>query len=170
MIIGGGLMIAFGIGNGGVAIGLSNLWAHGGFMPNGLNGVVAALPIVMFAYLGVEMLGLTAGEARNPEVADEGRELGVLARADFYIGALFVIMSLYPWDQIGTGQPVRDDVLAARHPGGGRHHQLRRADRGAVVVQQRPVQHRADALQPRAAGPAPSKLGRSIAMACRCTA
>ncbi|AFQ50649.1 amino acid permease [Burkholderia cepacia] len=107
MIIGGGLMIAFGIGNGGVATGISNLWAHGGFMPNGLDGVIGALPIVMFAYLGVEMLGLTAGEARNPEKSLTKAVNSVFWRVlIFYIGALFVIMSLYPWDQIGTqGSP-----------------------------------------------------------------
>ncbi|WP_175685618.1 amino acid permease [Burkholderia anthina] len=107
MIVGGGLMIAFGIGNGGVATGISNLWAHGGFMPHGIDGVIGALPIVMFAYLGVEMLGLTAGEARNPEKSLTKAVNSVFWRVlIFYIGALFVIMSLYPWDQIGTqGSP-----------------------------------------------------------------
>ncbi|MBX4144930.1 amino acid permease, partial [Ralstonia pickettii] len=104
MIIGGGLMIAFGIGNGGVAIGLSNLWAHGGFMPNGINGVIAALPIVMFAYLGVEMLGLTAGEARNPEKSLTKAVNSVFWRVlIFYIGALAVLLSLYPWEKVVTG-------------------------------------------------------------------
>ncbi|RQS76849.1 amino acid permease [Burkholderia sp. Bp8963] len=107
MIVGGGLMIAFGLGNGGVATGISNLWSHGGFMPNGFAGVIGALPIVMFAYLGVEMLGLTAGEARNPEKSLTKAVNSVFWRVlIFYIGALFVVMSLYPWDQIGTqGSP-----------------------------------------------------------------
>lgn len=107
MIIGGGLMITLGLGNGGVATGISNLWAHGGFMPHGLSGVIGALPIVMFAYLGVEMLGLTAGEARNPEKSLTKAVNSVFWRVlIFYIGALFVIMSIYPWDQIGTqGSP-----------------------------------------------------------------
>ncbi|EAY64915.1 Amino acid permease-associated region [Burkholderia cenocepacia PC184] len=92
--------------------------------------------------------------AQSGEVADEGREFGVLARADFLHRCAVrdhVALSVGP--DRHAGQPVRDDVLAARHSGRRRHHQLRRADRGAVVVQQRPVQHRADALQPRAAGP-----------------
>ena len=38
MIIGGAGMIIFGLGNDGVAIGISNLWTHGGFFPNGVNG------------------------------------------------------------------------------------------------------------------------------------
>ena len=107
MIIGGALMITLGIGNGGIATGISNLWSHGGFMPNGISGVIGALPIVMFAYLGVEMLGLTAGEARNPEKSLTKAVNSVFWRVlIFYIGALFVIMSIYPWDQIGTqGSP-----------------------------------------------------------------
>lgn len=107
MIIGGGLMITLGLGNGGVATGISNLWVNGGFMPNGWSGVIGALPIVMFAYLGVEMLGLTAGEARNPEKSLSKAVNSVFWRVlIFYIGALFVIMSIYPWNQIGTqGSP-----------------------------------------------------------------
>ncbi|EEE09481.1 proline-specific permease ProY [Burkholderia multivorans CGD2M] len=107
MIVGGALMIVFGIGNGGVATGISNLWTHGGFMPHGIGGVIDALPIVMFAYLGVEMLGLTAGEARNPEKSLTKAVNSVFWRVlIFYIGALSVIMSIYPWDQIGTqGSP-----------------------------------------------------------------
>jgi amino acid transporter, AAT family len=61
----------------------------------------------MFAYLGIEMIGVTAGEVKNPEKS--------LARAIdsvfwriliFYVGALFVIMSIYPWEEIGAkGSP-----------------------------------------------------------------
>ncbi|AJX89767.1 amino acid permease family protein [Burkholderia pseudomallei] len=107
MIAGGALMIVAGVGNGGVPTGVSNLWAHGGFLPNGWPGVVDALPIVMFAYLGVEMLGLTAGEARNPEKSLAKAVNSVFWRVViFYVGALFVIMSVYPWNQIGTqGSP-----------------------------------------------------------------
>ena len=36
MIIAGFGLILFGIGNGGHAVGISNLWTHGGFMPNGI--------------------------------------------------------------------------------------------------------------------------------------
>ena len=61
MILVGGGMIVFGLGNGGIATGISNLWSNGGFMPHGITGVLMSLQMVMFAYLGVEMIGLTAG-------------------------------------------------------------------------------------------------------------
>ena len=60
-------MIIFGIGNGGIATGISNLWEHGGLFPNGIKGVLMSLQMVMFAYLGIEMIGVTAGEVKNPE-------------------------------------------------------------------------------------------------------
>jgi amino acid transporter, AAT family len=107
MIVSGIAMIAFGIGNGGIATGISNLWENGGILPNGITGVLMSLQMVMFAFLGIEMIGITAGEVKNPEKT--------LARAIdtvfwriliFYVGALFVIMSIYPWTEIGAqGSP-----------------------------------------------------------------
>jgi len=107
MIVSGIGIICFGFGNGGVATGIGNLWRHGGFMPNGWWGLASALPMVVFAYLGVEIIGLTAGETKNPEKSLSRAVNSVFWRiAIFYIGALFVIMSLYPWNEIGTqGSP-----------------------------------------------------------------
>ena len=107
MIVGGGAMIVFGLGNGGVATGIGNLWTHGGFMPNGIKGVLMALQMVMFAYLGVEMIGLTAGEADKPQKSIPDAINSVFWRIlIFYVGALFVILSLYPWNELGThGSP-----------------------------------------------------------------
>lgn len=106
VVVGAG-MILFGIGNDGIATGISNLWTHGGFMPNGVQGVLMSLQMVMFAYLGVEMIGLTAGEARNPQKTIPDAINSVFWRILlFYVGALFVIMSIYPWNEIGTqGSP-----------------------------------------------------------------
>ncbi|HEK1687820.1 TPA: amino acid permease [Pseudomonas putida] len=107
LIVCGVGMILFGLGNAGQPIGIDNLWRHGGFMPMGIWGVLAAIPIVMFSYIGVEMIGLTAGEARAPEKTMARVVNSVFWRiAIFYVGALFVIMSLYPWNEIGgQGSP-----------------------------------------------------------------
>jgi histidine transporter len=68
MILAGFGIMLFGLGSvsGGVSS-VSNLWAYGGFMPNGIGGLVASLAVVMFAFGGIEIIGITAGEARNPE-------------------------------------------------------------------------------------------------------
>ena len=100
-------VIIFGIGNGGVAVGISNLWSNGGFAPNGVTGVLMSLQMVMFAYLGVEMIGVTAGEAKNPKkVIPRAIDTVFWRILLFYVGALFVIMSIYPWNEIGeNGSP-----------------------------------------------------------------
>lgn len=100
-------MIFFGIGNGGVAVGLSNLVAHGGFFPNGWTGVFNTLLMILYAYVGIEVLGVTAGEAHNPEKTLSSAIDKVLYRIFlFYVLALLVVMAIYPWDQIGhAGSP-----------------------------------------------------------------
>lgn len=107
MIIVGIGIIVFGIGNGGIATGISNLWKHGGLLPNGITGVLMSLQMVMFAFLGIEMIGITAGEVKNPEKTLSKAIDTVFWRIlIFYVGALFVIMSIYPWTEIGTkGSP-----------------------------------------------------------------
>lgn len=100
-------VILFGLGNDGIAVGISNLWSNGGFAPNGVTGIFMSLQMVMFAYLGVEMIGVTAGEAKNPKTVIPRAIDTVFWRILlFYVGALFVIMSIYPWNEIGdNGSP-----------------------------------------------------------------
>ncbi|MFD0051323.1 amino acid permease [Actinomycetes bacterium NPDC127524] len=101
MIVIGLGMIIFGIGNGGHALGFSNLYKNGGFFPHGLKGVLLSFQMVMFAYLGVEMLGVTAGEVKNPKKAIRKAIDTVFWRIlIFYVFSLTVIMSIYPWDEI----------------------------------------------------------------------
>lgn len=107
MIVIGAGMIFFGIGNRGIATGIHNLWSHGGFFPHGVKGILMSLQMVMFAYLGIEMIGVTAGEVRNPEKNISKAIDNVFWRIlIFYVGALFVIMSIYPWNELGLkGSP-----------------------------------------------------------------
>ncbi|MDU0850609.1 MAG: amino acid permease, partial [Staphylococcus epidermidis] len=107
MIIAGLGLILFGIGNGGNPIGISNLWSHGGFMPNGFIGFFFALSIVIGSYQGVELIGISAGETKNPQTNIVKAVNGVIWRIlIFYIGAIFVIVSVYPWNQLGSiGSP-----------------------------------------------------------------
>jgi histidine transporter len=76
-------------------------------MPNGVSGLVAALAVVMFAFGGIEIIGVAAGEARNPErVIPRAINAVPLRILLFYVLTLFVLMSLYPWQQIGDqGSP-----------------------------------------------------------------
>jgi amino acid transporter, AAT family len=107
MIIGGACIIWLGWGNGGHPMGFSNLWSHGGWFPNGVEGMVLALPIVVFAFGGIETIGMAAGEAADPAKNIPRAVNSVLWRIlIFYVGALLVIMAIYPWNQLGTqGSP-----------------------------------------------------------------
>lgn len=101
LIAAGLVVIVFHVGALGPTAGFSNLWSHGGFMPAGLLPVLLALQIVMFAYEGVELIGVTAGEAENPAVVLPRATNGIILRIlIFYIGALLVIMSLVPWNEL----------------------------------------------------------------------
>lgn len=109
MILGGFGIMLFGIHTAGEsqASGLSNLWAHGGFMPNGICGLIASFAVVMFAFGGIEIIGITAGEAKDPQrVIPKAINAVPLRILLFYVLTLFVLMAIYPWPQIGSqGSP-----------------------------------------------------------------
>jgi AAT family amino acid transporter/D-serine/D-alanine/glycine transporter len=101
LIVGGLVIILFKAGDLGQTASFTNLWEHGGFFPAGLLGVLLTLQIVMFAYAGVELVGVTAGEAENPSAVLPKATNSVIYRIlIFYIGALIVIMALVPWNQL----------------------------------------------------------------------
>ncbi len=107
MIVFGAAMIFFGIGNNGQPLGFSNLWIHGGFFPAGLSGIIMSLVLVMFSFGGIELVGITAGEAEHPEKTIPKAINQVVWRIlIFYVGAMTVILAIFPWNQIETtGSP-----------------------------------------------------------------
>lgn len=106
LVVGFGIIL-FGFGNGGVAVGFSNLWSHGGFFPNGAGGMLSALCVVAAAFQGVEMIGITAGEAEQPQKTLVRAVKNIVWRIlIFYIGAILVILCIYPWNEVSTlGSP-----------------------------------------------------------------
>ncbi|MCT1175786.1 amino acid permease [Pediococcus pentosaceus] len=107
MIIIGVLVIFMGLGNHWRPVGLSNLWARGGFFTGGVKGFLFALSIVVGSYQGIELLGITAGEAANPKKAIVASVKSIVWRIlIFYLGAIFVIVAIFPWNQLATvGSP-----------------------------------------------------------------
>lgn len=106
MIIVGLAVIFLGLGNHWQPIGLSNLWSHG-FFTGGFKGFMFALSIVVGSYQGIELLGITAGEADNPRPTIVKAIRSIVWRIlIFYIGAIFVIVTIYPWNQLkAIGSP-----------------------------------------------------------------
>ncbi|QLK87776.1 amino acid permease [Arsenophonus endosymbiont of Aphis craccivora] len=103
-------MIIFGCyllisGKGGPQASVSNLWQYGGFFPNGIAGLVMAMAVIMFSFGGLELVGITAEEAENPTQSIPKATNQVVYRIlIFYIGSLFVLLSLYPWINVVSGE------------------------------------------------------------------
>lgn len=103
---------------------VTHLWQDGGFAPFGLGGAAMALVPVMFSFGGVELIGITAGEAANPKKSIPQAINQIVYRILlFYIGSLAVIMCVIPWSSIdgelspfvqifdSVGIPVAADIL-----------------------------------------------------------
>ncbi|WP_455923561.1 amino acid permease [Pseudomonas putida] len=102
-------MIGFGAwllasGNGGPDAAVANLWQHGGFFPNGIEGLAMAMAVIMFSFGGLELVGITAAEADDPQRSIPRATNQVIYRILlFYVGALAILLSLYPWQKVVTG-------------------------------------------------------------------
>lgn len=95
-------------------VSVGNLVHFGGFMPKGLKSALSAFPMVIFAFVGIEMVGLTSGETANPE-RDLPKAINTLLFriALFYVGAMFVLMCIYPWYRVTTSESPFVQVFSA---------------------------------------------------------
>jgi L-asparagine transporter-like permease len=101
ILLGLGLIFGFGPMR---AVGFSNLTAHSGFLPHGIKGVWLAMTLTLTSYMGVEILGVTAGEATQPEKTIPRAMRAVSLRLIlFYVLSMIVMLSITPWDRMGSG-------------------------------------------------------------------
>ncbi|CAI3787163.1 Aromatic amino acid transport protein AroP [Pseudomonas sp. MM227] len=102
-------MIGFGAwmlatGSGGPDASIANLWQYGGFFPNGIGGLTLAMAVIMFSFGGLELVGITAAEADDPKRSIPKATNQVIYRILlFYVGALTILLSLYPWQKVVEG-------------------------------------------------------------------
>ncbi|MGE6630622.1 amino acid permease [Bacillus sp. NPDC077027] len=84
---------------------VTNLWAHGGIFPNGMTGFLLSFQMVVFAYVGVELVGVSAAETSNPQKnipsAINKIPLRILF---FYVGAIFVLLCINPWMDLSASE------------------------------------------------------------------
>lgn len=98
---------------GGAVASVSNLWTNGGFFPHGAAGFAAAFQVAIFAFVGIELVGTTAGEAADPRRALPRAVDAVPVRVLlFYLGALAAIMCVVPWDQVDPGRSPFVELFA----------------------------------------------------------
>jgi AAT family amino acid transporter len=99
------LGVALLLGIGFPRIGTTNYVAHGGFLPNGWAGVGLGIAMAVFSYLGMEIVAVTSGEAREPAKALPNAMRWTFARLGiFYIGGLAVVVGVVPWTHVGLGE------------------------------------------------------------------
>lgn len=86
------------------ATGVSNLTEHGGFLPNGVNGLMLAMIFVLFSYIGTEVVSVTAAESENPtrDIPRAARAM-VLRLALFYVAAILIVVLVVPWTVTAQG-------------------------------------------------------------------
>ncbi|EID12286.1 putative amino acid permease [Mycobacterium xenopi RIVM700367] len=84
---------------------IANLWNDHGIFPTGVSQALLSLQTVVFAYVGVELVGVTAGEAENPKITLRKAINTLPFRIGlFYVGALLVILSVRGWRHFHSGQ------------------------------------------------------------------
>ncbi len=92
---------------------ITNLWSHGSFFPTGTKGFILSFQMVTFAFTGIELVGLVAGETKNPEkVLPEAINNIPIRIILFYLGSLFVIMSIYPWNSLDANNSPFVEVFS----------------------------------------------------------
>ncbi|WP_406139572.1 amino acid permease [Streptomyces sp. NBC_01089] len=97
-------ILTVGFSDAGDTASVTHLWDQGGFFPKGITGTLMTLQIVMFAFLAVELVGVTAGESKNPKkVLPKAINTVPWRIAVFYIGALIMILSVVPWTDFSPG-------------------------------------------------------------------
>lgn len=103
LIVIGVVLLVIGFKTDAGTVSIQNLWQHGGFFPNGISGFLFSFQMVVFAFVGVELVGVSAAETANPKKnipsAINKIPLRILF---FYVGALIVLLSINPWNQLNA--------------------------------------------------------------------
>ncbi|MED1865018.1 amino acid permease [Fictibacillus nanhaiensis] len=105
LIVIGVVLLVMGYQTDAGTVSLDNLWNHGGFFPNGMTGFLLSFQMVVFAFVGVELVGVAAAETSNPRKnipsAINKIPLRILF---FYVGALIVLLCINPWTQLNAAE------------------------------------------------------------------
>ncbi|MEO6972223.1 MAG: amino acid permease [Rhodoferax sp.] len=90
----------------GVSASVANLSAHGGFAPHGIVPILTGAVAATGFYFGAEIVTIAAAETAEPEKAVAKATNSVITRVlVFYVGSVFLVVCLVPWDSIGMKTP-----------------------------------------------------------------
>lgn len=109
-----GVLAILGLLPGSSTSGISNLYANGGFAPNGNVAIVAGLLTAMFSFQGSEVVTIAAAESKDPKANIKKAIRAVVWRLGlFYLGSMFVVVCLIPWNAPDLAQGSYQAVLSA---------------------------------------------------------
>lgn len=94
-------------------VSVSNIWSHGGLFPNGFTGFLFAFQMVVFSFVGVELVGVAAAETSNPQknIPSAINKIPIRILL-FYVGAIFVILCINPWTNLSAANSPFVQVFA----------------------------------------------------------
>lgn len=97
---------------------IANLWNDGGLFPHGAMGFFAGFQIAVFAFVGIELVGTTAAEAKDPHRTLPRAINSIPIRIIiFYVCALIAIMAVTPWrDVVPSKSPFVELFVLAGLP------------------------------------------------------
>lgn len=105
LIVIGAILLVMGFKTDTGMVTVKNIWGHGGWFPNGITGFLLSFQMVVFAYVGVELVGVSAAETSNPEKnipsAINKIPLRILF---FYVGALIALLCINPWTGLNPSE------------------------------------------------------------------
>jgi L-asparagine transporter-like permease len=111
LFVGLAVLIVLGL-TGKPAIGLGNLTGQGGFLPFGAQGVWLGCCFVIYSFIGVEIVGITSGEATDPaRTIPAAMRRMVFGLSTIYIVTITLLVALRPWKQLGIGESPFVSVL-----------------------------------------------------------
>ncbi|CAM3987082.1 amino acid permease [Mesobacillus zeae] len=103
LIVIGAILLVIGFKTDAGTVAVKNLWEYGGLFPNGITGFLLSFQMVVFAFVGVELVGVSAAETSNPQKnipsAINKIPLRILF---FYVGALFILLCINPWTELNA--------------------------------------------------------------------
>ncbi|MEU1662653.1 amino acid permease [Streptomyces sparsogenes] len=114
-IVVGGLAV-FGLlpGSDNEGAGFAHLTDHGGFLPHGPGAILTGVLLVVFSFMGSEIVTLAAGESADPRRAVSKATNSVIWRvAVFYLGSILVVVTLLPWDDPRIADKSKGSYVAA---------------------------------------------------------
>ena len=95
----------------------SNLWGHGGFMPNGIGPVLTGAVAATGFYFGAEIVTIAAAETAEPQKAVAKATNSVITRVLlFYVGSIFLVVCILPWSAPGITDPYVNALSAVGIP------------------------------------------------------